>query len=353
MAKRPKIPDTVPLDTDEMTVIDRRKTALAKKKQKTKLNIILTVIQGSETDFGKTFSFTEDCIRIGRDQKIEVNEVNVALNDLKISKVHCEISAIKTDDLEQIVIKDLSSTNGTYVNGEMIRQRILTSGDKITIGETILRFSYNDEIEEEYHSKLFTFAATDALTGLYNRRYILNELENQHKIAKRNIRTFSLVIIDIDDFKKVNDTFGHPAGDEFLKKIAFVINHSLREQDIPGRVGGEEFLIILPETSIEGAFRLANRIRERIQKTELIYEGSAIKTTISAGVSQFESNIDSQALFRLADHALYKAKQSGKNMVVRAVPSEPPAPKDSPGHQNGDLSITRKIPPLSEKGNIE
>jgi diguanylate cyclase (GGDEF)-like protein len=343
MAKKPKIPDTAPLDTDEMTVIDRRKAVLAKKKQKTKLNIILTVIQGSETDFGKTYSFTQDCIRIGRDQKKEATEVNVAVNDLKVSKVHCEISAIKTDDLEQIVIKDLESTNGTYVNGEMIRQRILTSGDKISIGETILRFSYNDEIEEEYHSRLFTFAATDALTGLYNRRYILNELENQYKIAKRNERTFSVVIIDIDDFKQVNDKFGHPAGDEFLKKFAFVIHHCLREQDIPGRVGGEEFLIILPETSIDGAFRLANRIRERIQKTELIYEGSSIKTTISAGVSQHEFNTDSQTLFQLADHALYKAKQSGKNMVVKALPSDPVDPMASPGKQNQDPSTTRKI----------
>ncbi|MGD2092764.1 MAG: GGDEF domain-containing protein [Candidatus Aminicenantes bacterium] len=343
MAKRPKIPDTAPLDTDEMTVIDRRKAALAKKKQKTKLNIMLTVIQGNETDFGKTYSLTQDCIRIGRDQKKENSEVNIALNDLKISKVHCEISAIKTDDLEQIVIKDMGSTNGTYVNGEMIRQRILTSGDKITIGETILRFSYNDEIEEEYHSRLFTFAATDALTGLYNRRYILNELENQHKIAKRNERIFSLVIFDIDDFKRVNDTFGHPAGDAFLKKFALVINHSLREQDIPGRVGGEEFLIILPETAIEGAFHLANRIRERIQNTKLIYDGNAIKTTISAGVSQYELDIDSQTLFRLADHALYKAKQSGKNLVVKAVPSDPSELLASSGSQNQDPSITRKI----------
>jgi|GEM_PF-285490 len=341
MAKRPKIPDTAPLDTDEMTVIDRRKAALARKKQKTRLNIMLTVIQGNETDFGKTYSFTRDCIRIGRDQKNEATEVNVAVNDLKVSKVHCEISAINTDDLEQIVIKDLSSTNGTYVNGELIRQRILTSGDKISIGETILRFSYNDEVEEEYHSRLFTFAATDALTGLYNRRYILNELENQYKIAKRNERTFSLVIIDIDDFKRVNDTFGHPAGDEFLKKFAFVIHHCLREQDIPGRVGGEEFLVILPETNIDGAFRLANRIRERIQKTELMYRGSPIKTTISAGVSQHEFNIDSQTLFQLADHALYKAKESGKNMVVKALPSDLLGPQALSGVH--DLSITRKI----------
>jgi two-component system cell cycle response regulator len=343
MAKKPKIPDTARLNTDEMTVIERRKTAKGKKKKKTKPNIMLTVIQGNETDFGKTYGFTQDRILIGREQKKESTVVNIAFNDLKISKVHCEIKAIKNDDLEQIVIKDLGSTNGTYVNGEMIRKRILNPGDKISVGETILRFGYNDEIEEEYHSRLFTFAATDALTGLYNRRYILNELEKQHKIAKRNELMFSLVIIDIDDFKQVNDTFGHPAGDEFLKKFAFVITHSLREQDIPGRVGGEEFLIILPETDIDGAFHLANRIRKRIQETELIYNGNTIKTTISAGVSQYDFNTDSQTLFRFADHALYKAKQSGKNMVVKAVPSDPLEPLASSELQNEDPSITHQI----------
>ena len=92
---------------------------------------------------------------------------------------------------------------------------------------------------------------------------------------------FSVVVIDIDDFKQVNDAYGHPAGDAYLKKFSLVINHSLREQDIPGRVGGEEFLIILPETDIKGAVRLANRIREKIQKTQLIYEGNTIKTTIT------------------------------------------------------------------------
>ncbi|UCH95734.1 MAG: GGDEF domain-containing protein [Candidatus Aminicenantes bacterium] len=315
MAKKPKIVDTDTLDTDEMTLLDKKRAAFLKEKQKTRLNIMLTVIQGSEIDFGKTYNFIKDCIRIGRDQK----KNTIAVNDAKVSKVHCEISTIKTNDLEQIVIKDLGSTNGTYVNGELVQQRILTSGDKISVGETVLRFSYNDEIEEEYHSKLFTFAATDALTGLYNRRYILNELDNQHKIAKRNNRVYSVVIIDIDDFKRVNDTYGHPAGDEYLKKVAFIINHSLREQDIPGRVGGEEFLIILPETDIDGAFHLANRIREYIRETPLIYKGNAISATISAGVSQYELNTDAHTLFHWADQALYKAKQSGKNKVIKAA----------------------------------
>jgi two-component system, cell cycle response regulator len=332
MAKGNKRTGRIRVDTDEMTVIDKQKSALARKKPKPCFNILLTVIQGHEIDFGKTYHFSQESIRIGRTPKT----TTIAVNDPKVSKIHCEISAVKTNDLEQIVIKDLGSTNGTYVNGESVQQRILIPGDKISLGETVFRFSYNDEIEEEYHSKLFTFAATDALTGLYNRRYVINELENQLKIARRNKRVFSIVIMDIDDFKQINDSYGHSAGDEFLKKLAFIMNHSLREQDIPGRVGGEEFLIILPETAMEGAFQLANRIRERVAESELIYKNFSIKTTISAGISQYKADIDSQTLYQLADQALYKAKQSGKNKIIEAISSPPPAA--NPANDKGRTS---------------
>lgn len=320
MTRKNKYQGRPSIDTDEMTVVDRTKAEYAKHKPKTRLSIMLTVIQGSEIDFGKTFNFTQNSIRIGRNQKLNT----IALNDRKVSKVHCEISGLKTNDLEQIIIKDMGSTNGTYLNGELIRQSILSSGDKITIGETVLRFNFNDEIEEEYHSKLFNYAAVDALTGLYNRRYILNELENQLKIAKRNNRECSIMMVDIDDFKQINDNYGHHAGDEYLKKVAFFINHTLREQDIPGRVGGEEFLVILPETNIEGAIQLANRIREKIEETAMPYKTDTIKTTISAGITRYTPGYDCLALFQLADTALYQAKQAGKNRVVKILPSEQP-----------------------------
>jgi two-component system, cell cycle response regulator len=301
-------------DTEELTVVDKAKVFFGKKDQKNPLNFMLTVVQGSDIDFGKIYSFDSETTRIGRHRN---NSIQV--DDRKVSKQHCEISVIKTNDIEQFIIKDLDSTNGTYVNGDLVRQRILATSDKIAIGETIFRFNCNDEIEEEYHSKLFSFAATDSLTGLYNRRYILNELDNQFKIAKRNERSFSIVIIDIDDFKQINDTYGHTAGDEFLKHTSFCINHTLREQDICGRVGGEEFLVILPETDVDGAFQLANRIRLRIQNSEIVYQDIRIKATVSAGVSQYEANIDNaQVLFEIADIALYKAKGLGKNNVFKA-----------------------------------
>lgn len=305
-------------DTDEMVLMDTSKIGKKRRRRtasrKAEFSIGFTVIHGSEVDFGKHFNFSNSPILVGRAKRN-----SITLEDEKVSKVHCEVSIIRNRQLEQVVLKDLGSTNGTYVNGEIIKQAVLKSGDKILIGDTVLRFNYNDEIEEEYHSRLFNFAATDALTGLYNRRYTINELENQSRIARRNNRIFSLVVLDIDNFKHINDLHGHLAGDDYLKKLAFVINRSLREQDICGRVGGEEFLIILPETGAAGAVNLANRIREQVEKTELVHHGRVIKTTISAGISQFGLHaVDSRDLFKMADLALQKAKRAGKNIVIQA-----------------------------------
>jgi diguanylate cyclase (GGDEF)-like protein len=307
------------MDTERIAWTDKQKADLKRGDNQDKLNITLTVVQGSDVDFGKTYNLETLPVRIGRDKSSAIR-----VNDYKVSKQHCEISLIKTGDLEQIIIKDLNSTNGTFVNEQAIEQRILDGGDRITVGATILRFSYNDEIEEVYRSKLFSFAATDALTGLYNRRYILNELEAQSRIARRNDRVFSIAIFDIDNFKQINDTYGHPAGDDYLKNIAHIISHSLREQDISGRIGGEEFLIILPETDIDGAFHLADRIRRKIQALAINHDGNLIKTTISAGLSQFKAHASStgagmDTLFQMADKALYEAKNTGKNKVVKGA----------------------------------
>ncbi len=293
------------------TVIDTKKIRqnkeLDEKKDEVKIN--LTIIDGLESSFGKTYSFFKKNIKIGREDSNDL-----PINDIKISKFHCEILIKLDKNNPYIEIEDLNSTNGTYINGKLIGKTFLTSGDKIEVGDITLRFTINDDAEDKYHSKLFNFATIDALTGLYNKRFILTELESQMKIAKRNQRKLSLMIIDIDDFKKLNDTYGHIAGDEFLKKTAFHLNRSLREQDSAGRFGGEEFIILLPETDIEGAAMLAERIRNAIFDTEIIFEKKQIKTTISIGLSEYENETASE-LINIADKELYKAKVAGKNRI--------------------------------------
>lgn len=307
------------IDQWDKTVHDRRFDLQGSEGQKIEHSIILTIIGGNEIDFGKHFLLEKNKVLLGRD-----NTNDIAVNDEKISKVHCEITIKKnSQDIERISLKDLASTNGTFVNGEAIEQVAIHAGDKIQIGDTVMSLSYNDEIEKEYHAKLFNFAVRDNHTSLYNKRFILNELENISRIARRNGRPFSIIIIDIDDFKQINDFYGHLSGDEYLKKLAELFIQTLREQDIAGRIGGEEFLIILPETTIDGAFQLAVRIRKNVEDFVLPFLNFRIRTTISAGVCQFENSVRNvNELLDIADQALYEAKRSGKNNVMQALLAE-------------------------------
>jgi len=303
-------------DPFEETICDRKVIAPADGSQKAEHSIMLTVIGGNEIDFGKHFVLEKKQTVLGRSKSADI-----PIMDGKISKVHCEITVIRSGrGIEQISIKDLDSTNGIYVNGELVSQDTLKAGDKIQVGDTVLQLSYSDEIEKEYHAKLFDFAARDALTGLYNKRFIVNELENYCRIARRSGRSFSIIMIDIDDFKQINDRFGHLSGDEFLKNLSQLFRSSLRDQDVAGRVGGEEFLIVLPETVIEGAFQLAVRIRKLVEDFVLHYQGQEIQTTISAGVCQFENKIkDVKEFLDLADRAMYEAKKAEKNKVMQTL----------------------------------
>ena len=198
------------IDQWDKTVYDRKFDPSAYESQKIEHTIILTIIGGNEIDFGKHFLLEKNKTLLGRD-----NTNDIAINDNKISKVHCEISIIKSSQgIEQIIIKDLDSTNGTYVNSKLIDQITVNAGDKIQIGDTVLHLNYNDELEKEYHAKLFNYAVRDTYTSLYNKRFIINELENISRIARRSGRAFSIIIIDIDDFKQINDLYGHLSGDE-------------------------------------------------------------------------------------------------------------------------------------------
>jgi len=303
-------------DLYEETICDRKPLPPANGALQAEQAIVLTVIAGSEIDFGKHFVLERKRTAIGREKANDI-----PLGDGKVSKAHCEIAVIRSSrGVEQIGILDLDSTNGTYVNGEAVVQATLKAGDKIQVGATILQLSYSDEIEREYHAKLFDFAARDALTGLYNKRFIVNELENYCRIARRSERAFSVIMIDLDDFKRINDRYGHLAGDEYLAAVAGLFSRSLREQDIAGRIGGEEFLVILPETVIEGALHLAVRMRMSVEDFVLTYQGSDIRTTMSAGVCQYEKGIkDVKELLDLADQALYEAKKAEKNRVMRVA----------------------------------
>jgi diguanylate cyclase (GGDEF)-like protein len=163
-------------------------------------------------------------------------------------------------------------------------------------------------------------AYTDGMTGLYNFRYFHHHLQDEIKRSIRYHRPVSLIILDLDGFKEINDRYGHPAGDRLLLDVANIIRNSIRETDLPARYGGEEFVIICPKTESQEAFTVAQRIRMTVEATRFyITLHERCRITISAGVATFPTDaVDVQALMHAADHALYCAKRSGKNCVVAA-----------------------------------
>jgi diguanylate cyclase (GGDEF)-like protein len=172
---------------------------------------------------------------------------------------------------------------------------------------------------DDAQKRLQHLAVTDELTGLRNRRDIMEQLENEYQRAVRTGAALSLVIIDIDHFKQVNDTFGHAFGDVVLKSVARDMRDSLRTYDLLGRIGGEEFLIASPGSTLDEAAALAERIREKIKGKTISDRNHAISITVSAGVTTLSGqDVKAGSMLARADHALYQAKQGGRDQVMSA-----------------------------------
>ena len=174
--------------------------------------------------------------------------------------------------------------------------------------------------EEAARREMELRAATDELTGLANRRETLAALDRQISMTRRHRRPLSVAILDIDHFKKVNDTHGHPAGDEVIRRVAQISEEIMREEDMVGRLGGEEFVVILPETDAVAALAACDRLRSAVANTTMLLEnGTKLNITLSAGVAQMVPVDDRNRLIARADEALYDAKEQGRDRVLLAA----------------------------------
>ncbi len=171
-------------------------------------------------------------------------------------------------------------------------------------------------MNSKLYSEIETLAISDGLTGLYNHRKFQEELEREVKRHKRTGFPLCLALIDIDFFKKVNDTYGHPAGDAVLKGVAGIIKNTIRSTDIPARYGGEEFSIIMIESNLKNAKIVAERLRRKVEDSSFRYENNVINVTLSIGISSMSRDIEKGRLIDMADQALYHAKKSGRNRTV-------------------------------------
>jgi diguanylate cyclase (GGDEF)-like protein len=188
-------------------------------------------------------------------------------------------------------------------------------------GNTRMLKSIRDVTEERKVQEQLKFLATiDSLSGLYNRAEFMNLAKREFDLAKRNNEELSLLIMDLDNFKIINDTFGHAAGDKMIREIGSIIKKSFRKTDIAGRIGGEEFAVVFKNTSLEEAKKVAEKFRETVAKRKVVYSDHEISFTVSIGVTAIHGNIedinDVEDMLKMADNALYKAKAKGRNRVA-------------------------------------
>jgi diguanylate cyclase (GGDEF)-like protein len=239
----------------------------------------------------------------------------VRLNDDGISRRHARLVLVQNE----VVLEDLNSSNGTAVNGETITQRILRDGDKIRLGSTtILKFTYHDHLDVSFQQQMLDAALRDGLTKAFNKRYFLGRLETELAYAKRHRAPLSLVMFDVDHFKRVNDTYGHLAGDYVLAKISKLTQNTVRTEDVFARYGGEEFGVICRGVNLANAGILGERLRAIVETTEFDHEGTRMPITISVGVAAYpDLPLESpEQLIAAADEALYQAKRTGRNRVL-------------------------------------
>ncbi len=271
-------------------------------------NACLITIYGPE--LGKRYDLagrTETII--GRDE-----DADLTIPALAISRRHARIFTNRG----RYFIEDMNSTNGTFINDFQITQPVeLELHDRIQLANVILKFLSGDDVESLYNEELYSLSTTDGLLGIPNRRYLMTALEKEISRSRRHRHDLSIMMIDIDFFKKVNDTYGHLAGDAALKHLVRLIRENTRKEELLCRFGGEEFVLVLPETGPSSANTVAEKLRQIVQDTPLIFDGEEIAFTISIGVATWDDRLKTtENLIKKADERLYLAKTSGRNRVV-------------------------------------
>ena len=274
--------------------------------------VFLIALAGASV--GQVFPMDRDVTMIGRD-----DEADIQILDGGISRRHAMMA--RDPATRSVSIRDMGSSNGTLVNDVRIEgTHELQRGDKIQLGvNTVLRLSFGDDVETRYAQRMYQAVLRDALTGVFNRRYLFQRLSSELAFSLRHKTPLALCFLDIDHFKRVNDTYDHQCGDAVLRQTAQLIDRTIRAEDVLARYGGEEFAIIGRESTEEQASFMAERVRRSIEEHNFTFGELELKVTISIGVAALDDNdlTTKEALIAAADGAVLRAKEQGRNRVVR------------------------------------
>jgi diguanylate cyclase (GGDEF)-like protein len=240
-------------------------------------------------------------------------ELDVSVEEDGVSRQHARLRKLG----DHWSLEDLGSTNGSFVNDERITHKSLRDGDMLRFGTAILRFLFGSNIEANYHEEIYKMSILDGLTGAHNKRYFLEFMEREMARARRHASSLSLMMFDIDHFKKVNDTHGHLAGDAVLKEMGRRLKPEVRREDLLARYGGEEFAIVLVSTSLRRAMDFAEEMRQLIEREPFKTDTVTLQVTASIGVAELDQTMKTpEDLIGKCDGHLYTAKRQGRNRVV-------------------------------------
>lgn len=300
------MPEDFDFDDEATAVVslaDLRAARIAQKKFH-----LLVHVHG--TELGRVRVLSQPEVLLGRS-----GDADIWIGDDGVSRKHARLVLRDSG----YVVEDLRSANGTFVQGARVETHTLIDGDQIQLGPTaVFRYSITDEDQKNLLEQLYSTSVTDALTGARNREYLDSLLVSELSFAKRHDLDLGFVLFDLDFFKRVNDTHGHPAGDTVLAEVAQAVKREARAEDCLCRYGGEEFGVVLRNVDLAGARAMGERIRSVIESLTIHHESLKLKVTASVGCAtarQLEDPTPS-GLIELADRRLYAAKNAGRNRVV-------------------------------------
>ncbi len=303
--------NTIDEDAEETRIIESD-TFKGRLEEARKAPPCLVVLVGPAFYQGKLWSITDPEYVVGR-----AIQSSIYVDDRSVSKTHAKILYVGGE----VSVMDMKSTNKTVVNGKILPPLVsvkLENNDQIKIGNIIFKFLEEGSLETVSNQYNFDMRLKDALTGIYNKGGLQAKAEESFKRALLLNTSLSIIVFDLDHFKRVNDTYGHAAGDYVLREMASIVqSRVIRAGDVFARYGGEEFVVLLADTKLPRASEIAERIRMTIETHLFVFENKTLPVTISAGVAtKSEQTKAWEELFQEADKAAYLSKQAGRNRVT-------------------------------------
>ena len=271
----------------------------------------LVHIYPTNQSIGRRYALGMDTLRLGRG-----DDNDIRIHDNSVSRRH----AVIEPDSDGYLVLDLGSTNGTFVNDQQVTTpTALRDGNFLRVGNCIYKFLTGGNIEADYHEEIYRLTITDGLTNINNHRFLIDFLDRELARSIRHERPLSVLMLDLDHFKQVNDQHGHLCGDNVLREFSHRLKSFVRREDLFARYGGEEFAMVLVETNNKEADAAAERVRAAVSNPPFRHDGIVLNLTVSIGVSTTiggEVELTPSEILKRADVHLYKAKKAGRNRVV-------------------------------------